>query len=101
MANPSNPAHPVTNAQTGEPAVRKPLRLWPGVALALLLLVFRLVVPAVVADAGAIAMLGGAACALLVVIWWLFFSRAPWLERVGIVALMIAAVLVTLRLVHM
>jgi outer membrane protein assembly factor BamB len=66
-----------------------------------LLLVLKLVVPAVVPDGGPIGMLGGAACAVLIVVWWLFFSRAPWFERVGILLLMVVAGLVTSRLVHM
>jgi hypothetical protein len=45
-------------------------------------------------------MLGGLACGLAVVVWWLFFSRAPWAERVGAIGLMIVAVIATKRIVH-
>ncbi|HEY8460762.1 MAG TPA: hypothetical protein VIM99_10300, partial [Blastocatellia bacterium] len=63
----------------------KPLRLWPGiVAVALLWLVW-FVVPVVAPDVGTGAMIGGLACGLAVFIWWMFFSRAPWIERVGAV----------------
>jgi outer membrane protein assembly factor BamB len=70
-------------------------------AAALLLVLLRLVVPLVFSGAEAIGMLGGAAAALLIVLWWLFFSRAPWLERVGAIALIAVAVLAAFRLVHM
>jgi outer membrane protein assembly factor BamB len=43
--------------------------------------------------------IGGLACALAVFVWWLFFSRAAWAERLGVVALMVVAVAVTYRLV--
>jgi outer membrane protein assembly factor BamB len=42
--------------------------------------------------------LGGVAGAVLVVIWWLFFSRAAWVDRLGAVALMAAAMAVTPRI---
>src|SRR4029453_14767815 len=38
--------------------------------------------------------------AVAIVVWWVFFSRAPWSERVGAVILMIVAVLATRTLVH-
>jgi outer membrane protein assembly factor BamB len=37
---------------------------------------------------------------LLVLAWWLFFSRAPWSERVAAIALMVIAVYATYFLVH-
>jgi outer membrane protein assembly factor BamB len=78
----------------------KPLRLWPGIAIAIvhvLLLVFG---PLVSDDGTMVALLGGALCTLLIVVWWLVFSRAPWLERIGALALMAAAAAASKSLVH-
>jgi outer membrane protein assembly factor BamB len=84
------------NAATGQ----KPLRLWPGVVAVVLQWLAFLVVPIIVPSFGIAAVLGGAAGGLVVLIWWLFFSRAPWSERVGAVVLMVAAVMATKRIVH-
>ena len=45
-------------------------------------------------------MLGGLVAALAIVVWWLFFSRAPWSERVGAIVLMIVALFATSRVLH-
>jgi outer membrane protein assembly factor BamB len=74
-------------------------RLWPGVVLVVIQWTLWML-PRVWADAGIAAFLGGAVCGLLVIVWWLFFSRAPWVERLIAVPLAVAGVLVTLRLVH-
>lgn len=83
-----------------EPTSRKPLRLWPGVVAVVLQWLAWLVVPIVAADATMFAVIGALACGLAVVLWWLFFSRAPWSERVGAIVLMVVAVLATSRIVH-
>jgi len=88
----------VNIAQTSEPIPRKPLRLWPGVALAVLLLVFKFVVPFVVPGAVIVVIIGSLGCAVAILLWWLFLSRAPWSERLGAVLLMIVAVFGTLRI---
>jgi outer membrane protein assembly factor BamB len=90
----------MTATQTDEPAGHKPLRLWPGVVAALLLLLVRFVVPIVAPEAMAFAMIGSVLAALAIVVWWIFFSRALWFERLGAVVLMIVALLATSRLVH-
>jgi len=77
----------------------KPIRLWPGVIAALLLLSL-LPLPFVVPDTIVLGMLGGVACGLAIVAWWLLFSRAPWYERAGAIVLMIVALFVTYRIVH-
>jgi outer membrane protein assembly factor BamB len=80
-------------------STRVPLRLWPGVIAAILIFAV-FVAPVVVPDTGVLAVLGGLAGSALVLLWWLFFSRAPWSERIGAIVLMIVAVFATSRVVH-
>jgi outer membrane protein assembly factor BamB len=88
-------------AQTDQPTLKKPLRLWPGVAAVVLQWLLWFVVPRLVSPEIAMyALFGGVICGLAVVVWWLFFSRAPWLERVGVIVLMVVAVIATKRIVH-
>ena len=77
-----------------------PLRLWPGVIAALLLLVVRFAAPFVMADGALVGILGGVVGAALILLWWLFFSRAPWLERIGAIVLIAATIAATYPLVH-
>jgi outer membrane protein assembly factor BamB len=79
---------------------RKPLRLWPGVVAAILLCLMRYVLPLVEPDAVAWGGIGGLVCALLILVWWLFFSRAPWSERVGAIVVMAVGLFATSRIVH-
>lgn len=90
----------MTTTRTAEPAVRKPLRLWPGVAAAVLLLIVRLIVPVAVPGGAGPAIIGSLVGALVILVWWLFFSRAPWLERLGAIVLMAVAIAATSRVVH-
>jgi outer membrane protein assembly factor BamB len=90
----------MTIAQTDEPTPQKPLRLWPGVVAVVLQWVAWLVVPIVLPEATLYGVLGGLAGGLVVVVWWVFFSRAPWVERLGAVVLVIVAVAATPRLLH-
>jgi outer membrane protein assembly factor BamB len=76
------------------------LRQWPGVIVVALVLLTALVVPLVVPGGGIFAVLGGVAGGLLILLWWLFFSRAPWMERLGAIAVMVGAVLATSFVVH-
>ena len=85
--------------QLKEPTPRKPLRLWPGVVLAVLLALLRYVAPVVAPALMMYAVLGGVVGALLIVLWWLVFSRARWFERLGAVALMVAALFAASRVV--
>ena len=85
---------------TSEAAARKPLRLWPGVfAVALQWLVWA-VVPLAVPEEAGVGVMGGIVGGALVLIWWLFFSRAPWLDRIGAPLVMVLAVLAAKRIVH-
>ena len=79
---------------------RKPLRLWPGVLLAVLLLAVRFGLPVVWPDGAIFGILGAVVAGLLIVLWWLFFSRAPWSERIGAVVLMLAAIFASQYVVH-
>jgi outer membrane protein assembly factor BamB len=85
----------------------RPLRLWPGVILAIMLVIARYLVPVIAPDAEiaemplvVLAMLAGVLFGVAIVIWWLFFSRAPWPERLAAVALMILGMFVTRLIVH-
>ena len=78
----------------------RPLRLWPGVIAVAVQWFAWLVLPIVAPGASMIAVLGGVACGAVVLVWWLFFSRAPWVERLGAIVLMVAAVAATKRVVH-
>src|ERR1700730_16958108 len=90
---------PIPN-QINEPISRKPLRLWPGVAAVVLQWLAWFVLPFVLPEKALYGMLGGVACGLVILVWWLFFSRAPWVERVGAIVLMVVAVVATKRVVH-
>jgi outer membrane protein assembly factor BamB len=90
----------MTAAQIGEPTPQKPLRLWPGVVTVVLQWLPWLVLPIVAPRALMYAVLAGAAGGLVIVMWWLFFSRAPWIERVGALVLIVGAVFATRQVVH-
>jgi outer membrane protein assembly factor BamB len=87
-------------AQTDAPTPRKPLRLWPGVVAAVLLCLVRFVIPVFVPRALLFGMIGALVCAVAIVVWWLFFSRAPWSERLGAVAVAVVALFATSRIIH-
>jgi hypothetical protein len=85
---------------SAEATAGKPLRLWPGVAGAIIVVFARFVLAPFVPGGGLIGLLAGAAGAALILLWWLFFSRAPWLERIGAVLLIALAAVMTSLLVH-
>ena len=92
---------------THEVHTRKPLRLWPGVAAAVLLVLVRFILPVVAPKAeffgmGAslVAILGGLALALVIVLWWILFSRAPWSERLIAIVVMLVAAVATRPFMH-
>jgi outer membrane protein assembly factor BamB len=70
------------------------LRIWPGTAAAALILIGLVIghlLLTAMSDASAVGYVAAIVGALAVVVWWLFFSRARWSERLGALALMIAA----------
>src|SRR5689334_5944459 len=78
---------------------RKPLRLWPGIVIAVLIAVAKFVVPVLMPEALMYSVFGQFAGAALVAIWWLLFSRAAWVERLAGIALMVIGVYVARRFV--
>jgi outer membrane protein assembly factor BamB len=74
------------------PPSKKPLRLWPGVVAVVLQWLAWFVFPAVFPAIAIYGLLFGVFAAVVIVLWWLFFSRAPWLDRVGIVVMPVAVV---------
>lgn len=88
-------------------ASQSSLRVWPGVALAVIVVLARYVMPLMAPDGevfsvplGIIAVAAGILGALAIAVWWLLFSRAPWRERLAIVVLIAAAMIATRLLVH-
>jgi outer membrane protein assembly factor BamB len=83
------------NMQTHTPVLDKPLRLWPGVVIVLLQWLGRFGIPAFFPDFAAYGVLSAFIGALALLVWWLFFSRARWFDRLGAIAVMVAAVAAT------
>ncbi len=81
-------------------SIRKPLRLWPGVVVAILTLAARFGLPVVTPEAAPYGIMGGVVGGLAVILWWLFLSRAPWSERLGAVVLIPLALFAASRIVH-
>src|SRR4051812_27962766 len=88
MTSPAGPASPSP----------RQLRLWPGVVLAVTIVLLRFGLPEVVPDATPVGLLGGVGGGLLVLLWWLVFSRAAWIERLGAIAVTVVAFAATWRL---
>ena len=78
----------------------KGLRLWPGVVILALIVLVRYVIPFFIPEADLSGVLVGVVGAALILIWWLFFSRAPWSERIGALVVIAAAVIAIKPLVH-
>jgi outer membrane protein assembly factor BamB len=76
------------------------LRLWPGVAIAAIVVVMRYVVPIFAPDMVIDGVLAAAIGAVLMAVWWLFFSRAAWPERLGALVVIAAAVLAVRPFLH-
>jgi outer membrane protein assembly factor BamB len=72
------------DAQTGDSTRPNNLRLWPGVAAAVLLCILRFGVPIVAPQEAIYGFIGSFVCTLVIFIWWFFFSRAAWRERLSV-----------------
>ncbi len=98
----------MSSAQMNNLINQKPLRLWPGVVMVVAQWLVRYGIPIFVPNgkifgvpAMIIAIIGGVVGGLAVLVWWLFFSRAPWLERLGVIAGVLVALFITSRVVHL
>jgi outer membrane protein assembly factor BamB len=83
--------------QSNDTTARKPLRLWPALVIVGIQIAGVALAPVLAEDPmllGIGTVVGGA---VLIVLWWLLFSRAPWLERIGALALMVPLALLTKR----
>ena len=83
-----------------EPTGRTSLRLWPGVVAVLTQWFCWLGLPLLLPEGGLYGVFGAVGCSLAVFVWWLFFSRAPWSERVGAIVVMVAGVWVASQFLH-
>jgi len=92
---------------TNNSLVRKPIRLWPGLVLALLVVVLRFGLSLALPDtpifgmeSGVAGLLGSVVATLGIILWWLFFSRAPGAERLGALALIAVSVIASRTIAH-
>ncbi len=83
------------------------IRLWPCVVAAVAMPVLRFGLPTLFPDAvifgldsGLVGLLSSVLGALVIILWWLFFSRAPWAERLGAMATMAIAVIIVKAVSH-
>lgn len=86
--------------KTDNSSRQKSLRLWPGILIVTVQWLARFGLPVIMPEETGTAVLIGVAGGLAIMIWWLFFSRAPWLERLGAIALMVVAMIATSQVVH-
>ena len=68
----------------------RPLRLWPGMTAAVLILIGAAIMP--IASASMIGIAAAMAGTVIALVWWLFFSRAAWIDRLAAVALIALAI---------
>ena len=90
----------MSTIETALATPRKPLRVWPGVIVVVLQWLGWFVVPAIFPQAAIVALFSGLIGGLAILVWWLLFSRAPWIERIAAVVLILLALIGAKRLVH-
>ena len=78
----------------------RPIRLWPGVAALVFFVLARFVVPVAFPDAELAAMLGSVVASVVILVWWVFFSRLPWVERLGGIALLLVVIVAVRPFLH-
>jgi outer membrane protein assembly factor BamB len=78
---------------------RKPLRVLPGVIAVAIQWIGWFIVPILNPEWGVYGLGTGVACGLVIILWWLFFSRAPWLDRVAPLVLIPLGVIATREIV--
>src|SRR5688500_5507723 len=93
-----------SSSATSAPLAKfRPLRIWPALALVVVMLLARFgpaYLEGGLSNYWMIAVFGPLLCCVLLLIWWLAASRATWKERVFGFLGLIAALAVTLALVH-
>ncbi len=85
-----------------EGTLHRPLYVGPGILIVLIQWLLWLVLPALFPGpwAMAVGVFGGMLGGIALLIWWGFFSRAPRVERIGGVLLMIVSLLIAYRFTH-
>jgi outer membrane protein assembly factor BamB len=53
-----------------------------------------------VPDTFLIGFMGAVVCAAAILLWWVFFSRAPWVERIGAIVVIVVAFFLTKPFLH-
>jgi len=90
----------MNNSQNNDQSLQKPLRLWPGVVLAIVLLVSNYLVAILLPEYMFYGLFVSLGAAVAIILWWLFFSRTPWSERLGALAVMALALFATYQFLH-
>jgi len=89
-----------TKSSTQDKTENRSLRLWPGISLAIALLLLSYVIPKLIPNAEIVGIFGGLILGLGIIIWWAFFSRAPKIERWWAIVLMIGSLFIVSRFNH-
>jgi outer membrane protein assembly factor BamB len=79
---------------------QKPLRLWPGVVLAVLQILCWFILPRLFPDGPFYGLFAFVLGGLLIIIWWLLLSRARWFDRLGAVLVGAIALYATTYILH-
>ncbi len=76
------------------------MRIWPGLVVTGIVALIRLGLPLVHPEPYMYVLMSGLGGAVLITIWWLFFSRAPWTDRLLGLAFIAAAAVLTWSFLH-